>query len=391
MSTENQASTETVQSQTENNATTTVSVEDRLLSDFGAETTTTETNTETQNTQTATTEPTAEEKQALANEAKELGLAETATKEEIEAKKAENAAKPKEDEWSLETAEATTQEEADGGSWKDLIAEIGGEVPQDYSEEKGYEYFKQSFENRLKQEVEKAQKFDREVFLSEYTPEARLLMDELKSGKTLAEINEPFDQLRSFKALSPEQKVRFNLEQSGMTPELVDYEFNKLVEGGLIDKEAGLIDFKLDSYEKKLNAEREIKLREYTENQKQVQEQERNQKTLLLKTALDRVQTYMDRKIPDAIKPQLLQELSSDFYLKAPGTPEQKVDYLLYNKFGKQGIKDFEARVREKVLLDQKSKQHNVPPLTQGNANRVDVSAKDKTAVEQRLEADFGR
>lgn len=384
-----------VASVTEQSQTVTATPEDKVLSRLSAENgggeelkTLTPQTTETVN-QTPTT-PTAEETQALADKAKELGLPENATKEEIE--KAETV--KNDTEWKVDEVIPTKEEELDG-TWKGLIESFElGDIPADYSEEKGFEVVQNLFNQKLeavKAEALNEAKYDRYVDVPEQIRgEAEMVVELMKAGQTLEQINEPFIELAQYKAMSKEELVRHNLMfRYKNDEEVVDNKMQKLIEDGLLDVEYKSAKFDLDNYEQSLNHQRQEQIKNYKNTQQQIQTQKFNQETAKLNHALDGVPEYLGKKLTPEVKAVLKNELASGKYHKMDGTPEEKVDYLLYKRFGKAGIQSFQARAQEKVVLQNKQQQHNVPIVQNGNVNRVEQET-GKTPQELRLQQLLG-
>lgn len=381
-----------VASVTEQPQVVTATPEDKVLSRLSAENgggeelkTITPQTTEPIN-QTTPTTPTTEETQALTDKAKELGLPENATKEEIE--KAETA--KNDTEWKVDEVVPTKEEELDG-TWKGLIESFElGEIPADYSEEKGFEVVQNLFNQKLeavKAEAINEAKYDRYVDVPEQIRgEAEMVVELMKAGQTLEKINEPFIELAQFKAMSKEELVRHNLmfRYKG-DEEVVDNKMQKLIEDGMIDVEYKSAKFDLDNYEQSLNHQRQEQIKNYKNTQQQIQTQKFNQETAKLSHALDGVPEYLGKKLTPEVKAVLKNELASGKYHKMDGTPEEKVDYLLYKRFGKAGIQSFQSRATEKVVLQNKQQQHNVPIVQNGNANRVEPET-GKTPQELRLQ-----
>lgn len=383
--------------------TTTTSILDRLSKDFGGEevkvttpiTEQTQTSLEQTNKlegESQPTELTAEEKTALANEAKELGLPETATKDEVEKYKADKLA---ETTWKLDEVVKSPEEENDG-TWKGLIESFGlGEIPEDYTEERGFEVVQDLFNKKLeaaKSEALSEAKYNRYVDVPEQVRgEAEMVVELMKSGQTLEQINAPFVELAQIKAMDKEGLVRFRLEsQQGWDADMVDAKMQKIIESGTLDVEYKIVKAELDSYEQSLNHQRQEQIKNYQNGQKQIQAQKASQENAKLKHALDGVQEYLGKKLPSEVKEKLFYELATDEYRNLPGTPQEKVDYFLHRKFGKSFMKSFQDRVLEKTVLENKQKQHNVPILQNGSANRVTQTNTNKTVAEQRLEQQFG-
>lgn len=341
---------------------------------------------------TPTVELTAEEKTALLAEAKELGLPETATKAEVDKFKADKEA---ETTWKLDEVAKSEEEEIDG-TWKGLIETFElGEIPADYSEERGFDVVQDLFNKKLeavKAEALTEAKYDRYADVpDEVRGEAELVVELMKSGQTLQQINEPFIELAQFKAMSKEELVRNNLMFLYKNDqEVVDNKMEKIIEGGYLDVEYKVAKADLDNYEQSLNAQRQEQVKNYQGKQRQIQEQRFNQESAKLNYALDRVPEYLGKKLTPEVKAQLKNELTSGKYHSIEGTPEDKVDYFLYRKFGKQGIANFKARAQEEVTLKNKQTQHNVPILENGAVNRPTPTVGNKTEVQRRLEAEFG-
>jgi len=388
-----------VASATEQSQTVTATPEDKVLSRLSAANgggeeiqniTPQTTEPKTEPTTQPTVEPTAEETQALSNKAKELGLPENATKEEIE--KAEIA--KNDTEWKVDEVVPTKEEELDG-TWKGLIESFElGEIPADYSEEKGFEVVQTLFNQKLeavKAEALNEAKYDRYVDVPEQARgEAEMVVELMKTGQTLEQINAPFIELAQIKAMDKEGLVRFRLEsQQGWDAEMVDAKMEKIIEGGTLDVEYKIVKAELDNYEQSLNHQRQEQIKNYKNNQQQIQTQKFNQEVAKLNHALDGVQEYLGKKLTPEVKAVLRNELASGKFHKMEGTPEEKVDYLLYKRFGKAGIQSFQSRATEKVVLQNKQQQHNVPIVQNGNVNRVEPET-GKTPQELRLQQLLG-
>ncbi len=338
----------------------------------------------------AVVEPTAEELDALKTKAKELGLEETATKTEIEA-----AEKAKADtEWKIDEVVKSPEEENDG-TWKGLIETFElGDLPADYSEEKGFEVVQDLFNKKLeaaKSEALSEAKFDRYSDVpEEHRAQTEMYVELMKTGLTMEKINEPFIELAQIKAMDKEGLVRFRLEgQQGWDAEMVDAQMQKIIEGGTIEVEYKIAKAQLDSYEQSLQGQQKQQIEQFKNSQKQIQEQRVNQENLKLKVALDRVPEFLGKKLPDNLKSQLAGELQTDAYRNMAGTPEEKVDYFLYRKFGKTAMANFKDRALERVVVEHKQDIHNVPLKEHGDGNRVEATS-TLTEAEQRLNQQYG-
>jgi hypothetical protein len=326
-------------------------------------------------------EPTAEEKAAQLKELTDLGLTEGATKEQIEEAKVKAEEAKKADTWTLDTVQEVVKEQ-EGLGWKELantFAEKAGvEVPAEIADtEEAYLQFQIDTINKIREE---AQKYNIDQELSKFTPEQRLIIDLNKAGVSIQEYNKPFVEVAQLKALDDTALVRRSYEiQPGWTEEMVEVQMQKVIDSGHLSVEAQIARTKLDNYEKSIITAHQEQLQQYTVQQQQVQAQKRNQEAARVKIALDKVPTFMGRKIDDKVKDFVFQELTSGKYDNMPGTPEEKVDYAYYKMLGKKGIEHMRARVLEELTLEQAKKQHNVAPVITGGANRVTQPASEVT------------
>lgn len=326
-------------------------------------------------------EPTTEEKAAQLKELTDLGLTEGATKEQIEEAKVKAEEAKKADTWTLDTVQEVVKEQ-EGLGWKELantFAEKAGvEVPAEIADtEEAYLQFQIDTINKIREE---AQKYNIDQELSKFTPEQRLIIDLNKAGVSIQEYNKPFVEVAQLKALDDTALVRRSYEiQPGWTEEMVEVQMQKVIDSGHLSVEAQIARTKLDNYEKSIITAHQEQLQQYTVQQQQVQAQKRNQEAARVKIALDKVPTFMGRKIDDKVKDFVFQELTSGKYDNMPGTPEEKVDYAYYKMLGKKGIEHMRARVLEELTLEQAKKQHNVAPVITGGANRVTQPASEVT------------
>ena len=319
-------------------------------------------------------EPTAEEKLAQetrSNELKALGLTETATEAEITAAKA--LVKPADDTWTLDNTD-TIKADAESNGWKELAEKraekFGFEVPTDLADTE--EAFYAWDEQQTQKKLEEGQKFDKEVYLSTLTPDARLAIELMTAtGQTIEQINAPYVEIQQAKAMTDEQLVRQRLESKYKDPELVDRKLQEIISDDALAIEGKLIRTDIDAYEKQITGQRTQQLEQYKAQQNQIKEQARQKEYATIKHELGRVPSYMERKLGDDVKTAIYNELTSGKYDNMPGTPQEKVEYALYRKLGPQGIKYMEARVLEKLTLEKAKQQHNIPIVTEGAGNRV--------------------
>jgi hypothetical protein len=217
-----------------------------------------------------------------------------------------------------------------------------------------------------------------------------MVVELMKAGQTLEQINAPLIEIAQYESMSKEELVRsYLLAKNNNDTEVVDLLMEESIGNGKIDIYHKAAKIELENIKGSVNYHRQQQIETFKNNQKAIQEQRTGKANLELKVALDRVPEFLGKKLPDNVKSQLLAELQTEAYRNMPGSPEQKVDYFLYNKFGKTAMKNFQDRALEKVVIENKQKQHNVPPVTNGVANRIEPSS-TKSVAEQRLEQQFG-
>ena len=178
----------------------------------------------------------------LKTKAVELGLSETATKEEISAAELK---KTESEGFVTEGELGTGLLGAEDGTWKALMLAEGLEVPTDYSEEKGFELYKQAETAKWTAEIEKAKAQVQETVFAKLKPDvaAALELANAMPDMTLEQILTPTLQIDNWLKLDKEQLIRAEIEVSNpkYTSEMVDIEMQKIRDANQID----LIDSKI--------------------------------------------------------------------------------------------------------------------------------------------------
>ncbi len=332
-------------------------------------------------------EPSLTEQEQLKAEAKALNLPETATKEEIEAAK---LAKPADD--KLEDGfkeEEATQLSADEGTWKAYFEANNIPITENFSEDNAIELFREHERAQIHEEYKEQLAITAEEILSPYPPEARLILDLMASGQTLEEINKPINQINAYKAMSKEELVRENLKGLGFEAEEIDHKMETLIAGGKIDIEHQILMKEIGQLEQRINAQREQQLNQYKTAQAQLKEQKKAQDFNAFKTALDRMPTFMDRKLADANKQSIIADYNNGAFERLMQNPVEKAEFMLYKKYGKQALKYAQDRAIEQATLEKAKQQHNVPPVTGGNSNNTQSTTNTNKSGIDRLADDF--
>lgn len=336
--------------------------------------------------------PSLTEQETLKTEAKALGLAETATKEEIEAAKLSKPAdvvKPIEEGFKEEEAVALSSEE---GTWKSYLEQNNIPIPEDFSEDTGFEVVLKAKEAEIENKYKEQLEIKAEDLLSPYPPEARLIMDLLASGQSLDEIQKPFIQIQQWKSMPKEELVRADLSaRQGWTPEMVDHKMEELLtaDGNKLDIEYQILMTGINNYEKTITEQRTIQLQQYTQSQNQLKEQKKAQDFNAFKTALDRMPTFMDRKLAAENKQSIVNDYNNGAFERLMQNPVEKAEFMLYKKYGKQALKYAQDRAIEQATLEKAKSQHNVPPVITGNSNVVNTTSNSGKSAIDKLEDFF--
>lgn len=304
----------------------------------------------------------------------------TTEEKPVEEKKPEAEEKPVEEKKPEEEGfidNTPSSENVADGTWKAYLEANEIPIPEDFTEEKGFEIALQAERQKISAEYEIKANINKEnVFDLVPEPtrsEAKLVFDLMAQGNSLDDIMAPIQSIRELKALSPEQLIRKNLEGlEGWTKDMVEHEMEQLTSKGHIDIEHKKLMLFLDNSEKQINSQRQQQIELYNTQQNQIRESKRQQEINSFKTALDRVPMFMDRKLSDDNKRTILNEFSQGAAEQLMKNPEKLVKFMLWDKYGEQGLKYIQARAQEQATLEKAKAQHNIPSsLNKGGAANI--------------------
>lgn len=278
--------------------------------------------------------------------------------------------------------------DTDEGSWKAIIQASGYEVPNDYSEEKGFEIFNQLKENEINQKIEIVKNYRESDLFSELPQpvqgEAKLIFDLMKTGQTLSDIVAPLQQIKEWKGMSKEELIRKNLEGlEGYTSEMVDHKMEQIVAANHVDIEYQILMNAVNTMEKNLYTQQQQQIQAWNAKQAHVTEQRLQQEFNSFKAAMDKVPSFMDKKLSEENKASILNDYTNGYADTLLKNPEKLAKFMLYDKYGEQGIKYLQSRAIEKANLEQKKNQLNIPPTIQGNANRIETTTQIKNGIDR--------
>lgn len=356
----------------------------------------------------------------LANKAKEYGLAETATKEEIAAaeKKASDELIVKAKELGLpETATKDeilaaekaknepegfiTEDElntgilgAEDGTWKALMIAKGHEVPVDYNEDNGFELFSQLEEAKWTSEIEKAKTEAQEAVLSTLKPELRAAIELANAmpDMTLEQILTPTLEIDNLLKLDKEELVRKEIEASNpnFTPEEVDVKMQQIRDANQIDVMNSMVRKGLEKDRVTIQEFQKQKINDYQAKQQQLKVADNQKQIEQINKVLDRDLTYLDKKLTDIDRQYLRKKIDEGYINELLNNPEKLVNAMLHDQFYTKGIASYKNRVREQALVELKQKQHNIPITTTGGGGSPTVVQKPITNQWDILKEDFG-
>lgn len=383
------------------------------------ETTVTKTEQELADEKAAADKQAAESATQLATEAKELGLAETATKEEIDSAKLKVADELKVKAKELGLAETATKEEitaaelkkaetegfvtqdevntgilgAEDGTWKAVMLAEGLNVPDDYTEEKGFELYKQAETAKWQVEIEKAKAEVQESMFAKLKPDVAAALELANSipDMSLEQILSPTIRIDNYLKLDKEALVRADLEATfkDMKPEMIDLKMQEIKDANQLDIRDEMIRIELNKNKTDIQNFHTQKIQEYQAKQLQEKSAAEKGKIEQVIKALDRVPTFLDKKITQTDRQFISNKINNGLITDLVNNPEKLAKAAIMLEFYDKGIASYEDRVREKLSLEHKQKLHNTSTVTAGGANQV-VTTKPITNQFDILKEDFG-
>lgn len=339
----------------------------------------------------------------------------TKTQEEIDAEKEQTEADKaleagKEGEEKTDENQESTQTEEEGfvskdelegktdegqdGTFKYLAEQLGYEVPADFKEEEGFTAFKALQQAEMAKVKESSFNEGKESVFSTLRPDVRAALELAQNyGElTLQEIVQPTIEIDNFLKMSDAELVREELKAANpkWTDDILDREMEMLSEkDGAVEHNAAKIRATLEQSKEEIQLEHTAKLTKYQEMAQQAKLQDRQKEVESLKTALDRVPTFLDKKLTDTDKQFLIQKAQAGYLEQLKNDPDRLAKAMLFDQFGEKGLKHYRDRVAQEVRLEHKANLHNVPPTKDGTGNRT-VVTKPITNQWDVLDKEFG-
>jgi hypothetical protein len=345
--------------------------------------------------ETATAEEVIAHETKIAGELKvkavELGLPETATKEEVlAAEKAKN-----EPEGFVKPEElATGLLGAEDGTWKAMMLANGHEVPADYTEEKGFEAFTLAEQTKHKAEIEKAKTEAQESVLATLKPELRAAIELANAmpDMSIEQILNPTLQIDSWLKLGKEELIREEIKASNpdFTPEMVDIKMQEIKDTNKVDIRYDMIKIGLEKDRVQIQEFQKQKIQEYQNKQTQEKSATEKGKIEQVSKALDRVPSFLDKKLTDIDRQYLRKKIEEGAINDLVSNPEKLAKAITMMEFYDKGVTSYENRVREKLLLEHKKALHNTPTTTTTRGANQVVVTKPITNQFDILKEEFG-
>ncbi len=326
-------------------------------------------------------EPTAEEKvkleaDALVAEKKELGLADTATKEEVATAKALKEATGN-IEFKVEDIIPKGSELAAEGTWLRVAQDLKIEGVN----EDTFDAFKAALEKPLVEQIEALKTNAKVDYLATLKPETATALKLIEMGIKEEQLFAPTREIDNYLAMTPEQLVRADLEErrkqgEAWTDDLIDAKMEELLAD---PKKLQLADFELRTIlenSKKETIEQRTQLVQQFEKQKEAAAlKQKEQETIQFEQTLNTVSKFMDVDIKPEIKQAIITKYRNGGYDNDFSSPKAKVDLILNKELGTQLIKSIRNTEFQKGLEKATKGLLNVPPVINSNAgSKVDPS-----------------
>lgn len=301
------------------------------------------------------------------------------TKEELEAEAsiidefkipgvedAEKTTKTKE-ELERETAIKSLQTDQ---SWKALAKVRGIEIPEDSFEayDKG---LNEAFSVEKAAIAAAAKKEGYDLKFDEFPVDAVMIIEGVKSGKTVEQILAPIKELEKLEVLSNAELIAEDLRLQGWEQEAIDKHIADLTEKDRIIVEAQPLRVFIKN-------QKEIIAKEQAENYAQMQQARevreanaRIKESEEIKSALVSMGKFMDVPITDKVVDHIQKKWNAGEYHEAFKDPKVISEFLIYKEFGEQGVKNLRNREYQRGRDEKTKKLHNIPVIDTGGTGAV--------------------
>lgn len=311
--------------------------------------------------------PVVEEKKEETNPQGELTVenqeSEKKEGEEVAAETVENQ-QPEEVVLSLE--EEASETVAEEGSWIAYAKEKGLEITED-----SVEAYEKAIIEPYEQKIADLDNKKMEDYFHDLSPQLRMRIELEKSGMTPEQIEAPFKNLEAFRKLSPVELYREDLtskieqirELTDTDKAWIDAEIEKKVESGEIDHEAKRIHLELDSIEKQIIDEQQAIIEKYKVNNAKHLEESRGKEIESVTKALNEIPSFMGAVIAQESKQIMARKFSEGKYDQILNDPNKKAEFIMYHELGKKAYEAAIAKSEAKGKTSITKELSNVPPV----------------------------
>lgn len=311
-----------------------------------------------------------QEAEVLKTEAKELGLAETATKEEIEAAK---AAKAEADEPTIEfkAEDIDGAIEPEDGTWAAAAVAKGIKIEKDYKDYSFDDFEKDLIAPYVKQ-IEETKSLTVESLFTQMKPETVAALKLMEMGVPEDKLFQPTKDIENYLAMDAAQLVRADKELLGWEKETIDVELELLGSKQvgnktLLEHEADKLRKLLGDAKEQILNERQTYIQQYESKKEQAILAQKEQEKTQFKKAMDTVSTFMGIPVSAEVKEAIIRKSNTGAYENLI-TPESKAEFILYKELGQKVLKARLNTASEKGRDEIRTKLAAIPPVTNNNA-----------------------
>lgn len=302
--------------------------------------------------------------ETLVKEAKELGLPENATKEDVAAAKAK--AEPTPLEFKLDDITGVPEEYQDGTYKAFAKTVFNVDLP-----EESQEAFQKAFVTR--DEFEKVQTTTLDTLLSTFKPEVATAIKLMQMGIPEDQVLAPTKQIEEYLALDDAALLRADFELQGdMGADVIDSEMEKLsAEPQKLKLEAEKLRIYLNREKNQIVEQRKQYLQKYEQDKQSAALELKKQEQSKITDALNNVSTFMDIPVNKDVKEAIIRKYNNGLYDNVLNDPAKKAEFLFHTELGAKLAKHIQNKASETAKADVRKQLLNTPPVISGGGNAI--------------------
>ncbi len=295
-------------------------------------------------------------------EAKELGLAETATADEIAAAKDAKAAQPIE----FKLTDIEDAVEPEDGTWAAVAKQEGFKIDKDFKDY-SYDDFKAALTAKHQQELQEAKTLSKEALFTGLDPKTATALKLLEMGVPEEHILQPTKQVDTYLAMDDIALNRADLEAMKMTPEMIDKEMEIRTAAGTIKHEADKLRLMLGQQKEQITKETQEYAQQWESKKEQALLAQQEQSKIQFKEAMNAVSKFMDIDVPQEIKEAVIRKYNNGTYKDVLTQPDAQAQYILFKELQHKIIPALKSAAFSKGAESQRKESLNIP-VTNNNA-----------------------